>query len=98
MNLIDTTTGLRFAGPAPRADFEGLPGVSEVVDTDGTLRMRVSGSITPIVRAASRFELLDFVSREPTLEETFLAEYGPQAAVAGASGAASAGRVAADDR
>jgi ABC-2 type transport system ATP-binding protein len=66
---------LRFAGPAPRADFEGLPGVSDLVSEDGTLRMRVNGAITPVVKAAARYELLDFVSREPTLEETFLAEY-----------------------
>jgi len=35
-------------------------------------------AITPVVRAASRYELVDFVSREPSLEETFLAQYGPQ--------------------
>jgi hypothetical protein len=38
--------------------------------------MRVSGGITPIIQAAARYELRDFVSREPSLEETFLAEYG----------------------
>jgi hypothetical protein len=38
----------------------------------------VAGAITPVVQAAARHELLDFVSREPTLEETFLAEYGSQ--------------------
>jgi hypothetical protein len=38
--------------------------------------MRVAGAITPVVRAAARYELLDFVSREPSLEETFLAQYG----------------------
>ena len=36
----------------------------------------MSGSIIPVVRAAARHELADFVSREPSLEETFLAEYG----------------------
>ena len=40
------------------------------------LRMRVVGAITPVVQAAAKFELLDFVSREPSLEETFLAQYG----------------------
>jgi ABC-2 type transport system ATP-binding protein len=70
---------LRFAGRAPRDEFEGLPGVSEVTAEDGVLRMRVAGSITPVVRAAARHELLDFVSREPTLEETFLAEYETKA-------------------
>jgi hypothetical protein len=29
-----------------------------------------------VVKAAARYELSDFVSREPTLEEVFLAEYG----------------------
>jgi ABC-2 type transport system ATP-binding protein len=70
---------LRFAGPVPTAAFDTLPGVTEVVANDHTLRMRVNGAITPIVRAASQYELLDFVSREPTLEETFLAQYGQQA-------------------
>ena len=50
--------------------------MSDVVAEDHILRMRVSGPITPVVQAAARYELLDFVSREPTLEETFLAEYG----------------------
>ena len=67
---------LRFSGPIPAAEFESLPGVSHVTADQHVLRMRVSGPITPVVRAAARFELLDFVSREPTLEETFLAEYG----------------------
>ena len=67
---------LRFSGPVPVAEFEGLPGVSEVTADDHVLHMRVSGPITPVVRAAARYELLDFVSREPTLEETFLAQYG----------------------
>jgi ABC-2 type transport system ATP-binding protein len=67
---------LRFSGAVPTAAFEQLPGVSEVEAQDHVLRMRVSGAITPVVRAAAQYELLDFVSREPTLEETFLAQYG----------------------
>ena len=35
--------------------------------------------MTPIVQAAAQYELLDFVSREPSLEETFLAQYGREA-------------------
>jgi len=70
---------LRFSGPVPAAEFEALPGVSEVTVDDHVLRMRVSGAITPVVQAAARYELLDFVSREPSLEETFLAQYGREA-------------------
>ena len=68
---------LRFAdGTVPADAFTSLAGVSDVQLTDHTLKMRVSGPITPVVQAAARYELLDFVSREPSLEETFLAQYG----------------------
>jgi ABC-2 type transport system ATP-binding protein len=71
---------LRFAGPVPMADFEGLPGVSDVSADDHVLRLRVYGTMAPLIRAAARHELLDFTSREPSLEETFLAQYGQGAA------------------
>ena len=67
---------LRFAGDVPVGAFAALPGVSDVSTEDHLLRLHVSGSITPVVREAANYELLDFVSREPSLEETFLAEYG----------------------
>jgi ABC-2 type transport system ATP-binding protein len=70
---------LRFAGPVPAAAFQALPGVSDLIADDHVLRMRVAGPITPVVQAAARYELLDFVSREPSLEETFLAQYGREA-------------------
>jgi ABC-2 type transport system ATP-binding protein len=70
---------LRFTGPVPAAEFEALPGVSNVTAEDHVLRMHVTGPISPVVKAAARFELADFVSREPSLEETFLAEYGHDA-------------------
>jgi ABC-2 type transport system ATP-binding protein len=76
---------LRFSGTVPVAEFESLPGVSDVSADEHILRLRVSGPITPVVRAAARYELLDFVSREPTLEETFLAQYGRGEAAAAAT-------------
>ena len=69
---------IRFAGVPPREEFAALPGVSEIVQEDHLLRIRVSGSMSPLLQAAGRHELLDFVSREPSLEEAFLAEYGQQ--------------------
>jgi ABC-2 type transport system ATP-binding protein len=77
---------VRFAGPVPSDTFAEIDGVSEVTAEDHVLRMRVSGPITPVVRAAAQFELLDFVSREPSLEETFLAQYGREAEEAGIDG------------
>jgi ABC-2 type transport system ATP-binding protein len=70
---------IRFMSPAPEAEFEALPGVADLVADGDVLRMRVVGAITPVVRAAARHDLVDFVSREPTLEEMFLAEYATDA-------------------
>jgi ABC-2 type transport system ATP-binding protein len=77
---------LRFAGEVPADEFRVLPGVSDLVADDHVIRMRVAGAITPVVRAAAQYELLDFVSREPSLEETFLAEYGREAVEANGDG------------
>ncbi|GAB7045000.1 ABC transporter ATP-binding protein [Catenuloplanes indicus] len=66
---------LRFAERVPVDAFAHLPGVSDVEVTGHTLRLRVSGPMTPVVRAAAAYELLDFESREPGLEETFLRAY-----------------------
>jgi ABC-2 type transport system ATP-binding protein len=90
-DIAHHTVELVFDERAPIEAFEALPGVSDIVAQDQTLRMRVSGSITPVVRAAARYELADFISREPSLEESFLAEYGRVgAAEAGAEAEAEA--------
>jgi ABC-2 type transport system ATP-binding protein len=69
---------LRFAGPVPLEAFEAVPGVSGAVAEDHVLRLQVAGPIGPVVREAARHELTDFVSREPNLEEVFLAEYAQE--------------------
>jgi ABC-2 type transport system ATP-binding protein len=73
---------LRFEGEPPAAEFKKLAGVSDITVEDHLLRMRVLGSITPVVQAAARLGVTDFLSREPSLEETFLAQYGREAAEA----------------
>ncbi len=70
---------LRFAGPVPVEAFTSIDGVSGVTASEHVLRMAVSGPIGPVVREAARYELVDFESREPSLEETFLREYGREA-------------------
>jgi ABC-2 type transport system ATP-binding protein len=71
---------LRFAGEPPVAEFKGLAGVSDVAVEDHLLKLRVFGPITQVVEAAARFGVTDFLSREPSLEETFLAQYSREAA------------------
>jgi len=70
---------LRFAAPVAASLFSSLPGVSDVVAIDGGLRMRVTGSMAPIVETAAGRGLVDFETREPSLEQTFLAQYGREA-------------------
>jgi ABC-2 type transport system ATP-binding protein len=88
---------LRFAGDPPAEQFRALPGVSDVVAEDHILRLRVQGSITPVVEAAAKAGVVDFLSREPSLEEIFLAQYGRESAEAPAgeapAGEAPAGEV-----
>ena len=67
---------LRFAAPVASAPFAAIPGVINLVEEGRTLRMLVTGPIAPVVRLAGQYELVDFVSREPSLEEVFLSEYG----------------------
>jgi ABC-2 type transport system ATP-binding protein len=67
---------LRFRGDVPVEAFQRLDGVTDAVAEDHTLRLHVAGPIDPIVKQAAQYDLADFVSREPSLEETFLAEYG----------------------
>ena len=75
-NLSQHDVTLVFAGPAPEAAFRALEGVSSLLAEGQTIHMRVTGPIGPVIREAARHELVDFESREPSLEEMFLAEYG----------------------
>jgi ABC-type multidrug transport system ATPase subunit len=66
---------LRFAAPVPATPFAAIPGVTNLVEEGRALRMLVTGPIAPVVRLAGQHELVDFISREPSLEEVFLSEY-----------------------
>ncbi len=68
---------LRFAAPVDAAEFTSLPGVSHVEATEGEVRMRVTGPLGSVLAVAGRHGLVDLTSREPTLEQAFLAMYGP---------------------
>jgi ABC-2 type transport system ATP-binding protein len=67
---------LTFASPVASTEFARLEQVSDVTAAGPVVSMRVSGPIGPVLRHAARFELLDVVSREPNLEDVFLAQYG----------------------
>jgi len=70
---------LRFAAPVDPAPFAAVEGVANLTAEGRTLRMLVTGPIAPVVRLAGQYDLVDFVSREPSLEEVFLTEYASTA-------------------
>jgi ABC-2 type transport system ATP-binding protein len=67
---------LSFATMVAPAIFEAIDGVSAVEADDTTIKMRVSGPIGAVIAAAAPHGLIDVVSREPNLEDVFLAQYG----------------------
>jgi ABC-2 type transport system ATP-binding protein len=67
---------LTFVAPVAPALFEGLAGVSEVGAEGNIVTMRVNGPIGAVIAAAAAHGIVDVVSREPNLEDVFLAQYG----------------------
>ncbi len=70
---------LRFGSTVPAGPFEAIEGVSNVAVDGGVMRLRVVGPVGPVIREASRHDLLAVESSEPSHEETFLAAYGKEA-------------------
>jgi ABC-2 type transport system ATP-binding protein len=64
-----------FESPVSPEDFRRLPGVVEARADGRVLDLTVEGSVDEIVKLASRFTVLNVVSREQDLEEVFLTYY-----------------------
>ncbi|HUZ10288.1 MAG TPA: ABC transporter ATP-binding protein [Acidimicrobiales bacterium] len=63
-----------FERPPP--DLGGVPGVSGVQSDGLRVRCQVRGSIEPLLKVLADAGVRELLSREPTLEELFLAHYG----------------------
>lgn len=77
---------LRLAHDVEPTRFVGLPGTSQVTVDGRIVRGIVTGSADALVKAAAHEQVETFTSREPELEEVFLALY--DGAARGADGAA----------
>ncbi len=67
-----------FTGPVP--DLSGVPGVSSVQVEGHVVRCHVRGSIEPLLKVLTAAGVSELLSREPSLEELFLAQYGGEEA------------------
>lgn len=63
-----------LSGPVP--DLTGVPGVSHVRVDGNRLHCQVLGSVEPMLSALAGAGVSKLLSREPSLEELFLAHYG----------------------
>jgi ABC-2 type transport system ATP-binding protein len=69
------TVEIHFEDPVSVEEFAGLPGVRDLTVTGPILRCTVDGRLSPLIKAAARHEVVDLLSAEPDLEETFLSYY-----------------------
>jgi ABC-2 type transport system ATP-binding protein len=69
---------LSFDQPLDPAMFNSIPGVSEVIVEDHTLRLQLSGAtdINALLKQAVQIGVRDLDVEHPTLEEIFLTYYG----------------------
>ncbi len=67
---------IEFCREVPSDAFAQVAGVRDLTVASNLLRCTVVGTMDPILKAASGFEIRLLTSSEPSLEEVFLAYYG----------------------
>jgi ABC-2 type transport system ATP-binding protein len=75
-HLSARTVEANYRGDPPT--FEGVPGVEDVAFENGHVRLQVTGSTDPLIKAMARAEITGIQVREPTLEELFHSYYGEE--------------------
>ena len=78
-HLSALTVEATFDGAIP--DLSGVPGVSSVRDGRPGRPLPGPGSIEPLLKVLAGAGVTELLSREPSLEELFLAQYGEHAAM-----------------
>ena len=73
-HLSAVTVEATLTGPVP--DISRVPGVTSVVVHGHSLRCQVQGTIEPLLGVLAHAGVTRLLSREPSLEELFLALYG----------------------
>jgi ABC-2 type transport system ATP-binding protein len=72
-HLHANTVEATYIGEPP--DLAGIDGVDDVYVRDGRIRLHVTGSTDPLLKALARAEVVSIQMREPSLEELFHAYY-----------------------
>jgi ABC-2 type transport system ATP-binding protein len=83
--LSALTVEATFEGSVP--DLSRIPGVTSVHVDGRVVRCQVRGSVEPLLKVLASSGVHELLSREPSLEELFLAHYGDDSAGASTSDA-----------
>ncbi len=75
-HLSALTVEATFEGSVP--DLSAVPGVTAVTINGRVVRCQVRGPVEPLLRVLAAVGVTQLLSREPSLEELFLAQYGAQ--------------------
>ena len=73
-HLSALTVEATFDGPIP--DLSGVPGVRAVHISGRVAQLHVTGSVEPLLKVLAGSQVTQLLSRQPSLEELFLALYG----------------------
>jgi ABC-2 type transport system ATP-binding protein len=73
-HLSAVTVEATFEGAVP--DLSSIPGVMAVAVEGQIVRCHVRGSVEPLLKVLATANVTKLLSREPSLEELFLAQYG----------------------
>ncbi len=73
-HLAALTVEATFEGDVP--DLSAVPGVSAVERDGNVVRLQVRGTVEPLLKVLAASGVRELLSREPSLEELFLAHYG----------------------
>ena len=76
-HLSSLSVEATFDGTPP--DLTRVPGVTALTVDGNRVRCQVHGSVEPLLKVLAAAGVHELLSREPSLEELFLAHYGPQA-------------------
>jgi ABC-2 type transport system ATP-binding protein len=84
-HLSSLTVEATFDGSVP--DLSRVPGVTSLQIEGKVVRCQVQGTVEPLLKVLAASGVHELLSREPSLEELFLAHYGRTEEVDGADGA-----------
>ena len=69
------TIEIEFKEAPPTALFDTIENVQKIASETNTIKLNVTGSLDSVIKEISKFEVLNIISEEPSLEDLFMNYY-----------------------